>query len=95
MLGIFRNEVTTRTDSLIDAVLEKMHEVGVDSEEYPKLLAHLKGLNEIKAAERPPRISPDTMALIAGNLTGILLIIAYEQKHVMTSKALAQINRLR
>jgi len=38
-------------------------------------------------------ISRDTIALIAGNLMGILLIVAYEQKHVITSKGFGQVIR--
>jgi hypothetical protein len=35
------------------------------------------------------RVSPDTLAGVAANLTGILLILNYEHAHVFTSKAAA------
>ena len=33
------------------------------------------------------KISPDTLALVAGNILGILIIVGYEHSHVMVSKA--------
>lgn len=89
----FRNDMTTPVDGLIDAVLEEMQTAGVTSEEYPELMTHLERLNEIKARTRQAPVSRDTIALIFGNLMGILLIVAYEQKHVMTSKGFNQIIR--
>lgn len=91
MLGLFRNEEPTPVDSLIDELLAEMHNVGVNAESYPALMANLERLYDIKNKERPDPVSRDTLALIAGNLMGILLIVAYEQKHVMTSKGFSQI----
>jgi hypothetical protein len=65
-----------------------MNEVGPDSEEYSALVEHLDRLAKMKAEERRNRVSPDTMAIVAGNLVGVLIIVAYERSHVMTSKGL-------
>lgn len=74
----------------INRVLDDMDTYGPDSPEYPHLIAHLKELNEIKRSEKTVRrVSPDQMALIAGNLAGILFIVSYEHVHVVTSKALS------
>lgn len=89
----FRRDRETPVDRQIKAVLDKMQAVGVLHEEYPKLMTHLERLYELKAKERLDPVSRDTMATIAGNLIGILLIVAYEQKHVMTSRAFTQIIR--
>lgn len=90
-----RKKETTPVDEQIDAVLKKMKAVGVVHDDYPTLMRHLERLIDLKAKDRRERISRDTMALIAGNLMGILVIVAYEQKHVMTSKGLNQIIRPR
>lgn len=92
---VFRKNEVTKTDALIDAVLEEMHTVGVDAPEYQNLLTYLERLHEVKAKERRAPVSRDTMLLVGGNLMGILLIVAYEQKHVMTSKGFNQIIRPR
>lgn len=89
----FGNEKTTAIDDQIEAVIIEMKLLGVDSEEYPKLMTLLERLHELKVKERPDPVSRDTMAVIAGNLTGILLIVSYEHVHVMTSKALSLLTR--
>lgn len=89
----FNDEENDPVDDQIDAVLKSMDDEGVASEEYPKLLRHLERLHELKQKEQRKPISFDTIALIAGNLLGIIIIVAYEQKHVMTSKGLNQIIR--
>lgn len=88
-----RKKETPHIDPLIDRVVEQMHTKGVDSDQYPSLLAYLERLHKIKTHERRELVSPDTIALIVGNLAGILLIVAYEQKHVITSKGFTQILR--
>ncbi len=89
----FRNETTTPVDDHITNILNEMNYVGVNSDAYPKLMEHLERFTALKAKERRAPVSRDTVALIAGNLMGILLIVAYEQKHVMTSKGFNQIIR--
>lgn len=83
----------TLVDGQIDDVLSEMQTQGVTSEEYPKLLRYLEQLNDMRKDERRPPLSIDTIVTVAGNLLGILLIVAYEQKHVMTSKGLSQLIR--
>ena len=91
MLKLFRKETPTPVDELIHGVLSRMNVLEVDSEEYPKLMTLLERLYELKAKNRRSPVSSDTIALVAGNLMGILLIVAYEQKHVMTSKGFGHI----
>lgn len=78
-------------DDQIAAVLHEMDNVGVSSERYVELLRHLERLNELKTKNRRPPVSRDTIALIAGNLLGILVIVVYEQKHVIVSKGFSQV----
>lgn len=87
------DEKKNPVDEQIDAVLSSMNGEGVDSDKYPKLMSYLERLNKLKQQDKLPRVSRDTIALIAGNLLGIVMIVMYEQKHVMTSKAFGQIIR--
>jgi len=48
-----------------------------------------------RALTEPKRISPDTLATIGANLLGIMIIIGHERAHVVTSKALGFIMKLR
>lgn len=82
----FSVDRTTPFDKEIDVILKEMRRIGVNSEEYPKMMTHLERLSELKVKERQEPVSRDTIALIIGNLVGIVLIVAYEQKHVITSQ---------
>lgn len=92
VLGLFgKNEKPIPVDREIEAVLRKMHEKGVSSDEYPTLLKYLERLNDIREKEKPDKVKRDTMWIVGGNLLGILLIVLYEQRHVMSSKGFGQI----
>lgn len=86
-------EEPTPVDDLIEAVLEEMRVYGPAAPEYQELMGNLERLYELKAKNRPKPVSRDTIAIVAGNLLGILLIVAYEQKHVLSSKGMTQIIR--
>lgn len=79
----------TKLDEEIDAVLNQMQSIDATSEDYEKITKNLGKLYELKAMnDKRSKVSPDTLAVILGNLAGIVLILSYEQTHVITSKAL-------
>jgi hypothetical protein len=88
MFGVFERNDAKYLDILIERVVDDMQMFGPESEEYQGLINHLDRLNALKANTRPRRISPDTVMVVLGNLLGILIIVAYEEKHVITSKAM-------
>lgn len=57
-----------------------------DSVEYARKVDQLTKLYSLK--DNKSRVSADTLAIVAGNLAGILLIVGHEKAHVVTSKAL-------
>lgn len=81
----------TPLDLQIDAVLKKMQALGVDHEEYPKMVTLLERLEELKPKKQ--QLSRDTMAIVLGNFFGVLAVLAYERTHVITSKGFTQIIR--
>ena len=84
----FWEEKTSIVDEPIERVLTEMN-AGPKSPEFEQNLSYLERLQELKAGERRHfRVSPDTIALVLGNLAGIVIIVVYENKHVMTSKAM-------
>jgi len=82
----WNKEPEKHIDKEITAVTRKMHDEGVDSEKYPTLLRYLERLHELKKKNKLPPVSRDTLAIVVGNFLIALAIIAYEQKHVMTTK---------
>jgi hypothetical protein len=88
MFGRFVKKKPSILDEPIARILTDMNTYGPDSPEFPTLVSHLEKLNRMKAEECKNRPSSDTMAIVAGNLLGILIIVAYEQKHAMVSRGL-------
>lgn len=88
MFGFINRNQPHPIDLPIKEVMDEMERVGPNDEKFPKLVVQLDRLMEMKRDDRRHTISPDTLVVVAGNLLGILLIVAYEQKHVMTSKAM-------
>jgi hypothetical protein len=88
MFGRFVRDKPSILDEPIARLLTELNTFETDTEEYSKAIEHLERLNRMKAEERRPRVNPDSWAIVAGNLLGILIIVAYEQKHVMVSKGL-------
>ena len=79
----------TELDKEIDAVISQLRELDAASEDYEKVVKNLERLYELKNMnDKRKKVSPDTLAVIIGNLAGIALILGYEQTHVITSKAL-------
>jgi hypothetical protein len=79
----------------IDEVLFQMESHPADSEEYAAMLNHVQVLHKMKEAEKPSRVSPDTLVLAATNILGIALIIRHEQFNNITSNALSFVNKAR
>lgn len=79
----------------IERVLSEMDNETVDSDEYAKMVERLKALHEMKTVESKPRVSPETALTIGANLLGILMIVGHERTHIVTSKALGFVLKLR
>lgn len=94
MFGIFRKREPSKYDEPIAKTFASLKTYDTDDAEFSDAMDYLERLNKLKDAEKHlSRFSPDTIAIVLGNLFGILVIVAYEQKHVMTSKAMGFILR--
>lgn len=81
-------------DKSITRLLSDMDMYGPDSDEYSEMIKHLEKMRNWRAEEQTQtRVSPDTLAIVAGNILTVLIIVAYEQKHVVTTKALGFLMR--
>jgi hypothetical protein len=89
-----RSKADMLLEGEIESVLRHLSVSGVDAAEYPKALNHLEKLYQLKG-EQPDSVKKDTMALIAGNLAGIILILKHERMDIITSKALSFVIRTR
>jgi hypothetical protein len=74
--------------ALIDDVARQMLPLEATDPEFAKMNEQMKVLCASQSLKKEDRISADTKLVVAGNLLGIVLILAYEHAHVITSKAL-------
>lgn len=80
-------------DEPIAKVLDEMREQPVDSTEYNDAIRHFDTLMKLKAATSRKPISGDAVVGVIGSLLGIFSLVAYEQKHVLSSKAFGFIRK--
>jgi len=78
----------------IDVLYAKMSDLSPESREYSAVVDQLQKLYSLKDNSKS-YVSPDTLAMVAGNLAGILLIVGHERAHVVTSKAINFLLKLR
>lgn len=79
----------------LEHTLVTLNGLGADSDEFAKKLTSAERLLEMLHKKTTPSISRETLAVIAANLTGIMLIIKHEDVNVITSKALGFVTRLK
>lgn len=61
----------------------------------PQELERLTAILERLTALREKRVSPDTVATVLANLAGIVLVLGYEHGHVITTRALSMLTRVK
>lgn len=86
---------TPKLDEAIERVLIEMETVEPESEEYSNLLTRLERLQALTPDKEARRISPDTVVNQVGNCLQVLFMVGYEQKHVLTSKALGRMPKFK
>jgi hypothetical protein len=88
MAKIFRRE-PSELDIVITDVITRMTKMGPDDPDYKKMVKYLNHLTKMRDEQRKAsKISPDTKAIIIGNVAIVLAIVAYENANVITTKAL-------
>lgn len=88
MIKLTKHDKRTNLEKEIDDVLKEMKLLDKDSKEYKTRVVHLERLYKAKGYEKSRTVSPDTVAVVVGNLLGILVILNFEKANVITSKAL-------
>lgn len=85
----------SKLDEIIDEVETYTLSLEPSDEDYEKMTDYLSKLYKIREQERSEKISANTKAIIIANLAGIVLILGFEKAHVVTSKALSFIMKLK
>lgn len=92
---MFNNVETAQLNDAIIRLHNELVDTPAGTDEYSAILKNLDQLYKIKNETRSNRVKPDTIAMVGGNLAGILMIVGHERANVVTSKALSFITKLR
>lgn len=87
MNGPFRKDESENLTPVINQLLSEMTTYGPGTPEHAAALDQLERLVDIKRKyKRQWNISPDTLILAGANILIAVIVVGYEQKHVVTSK---------
>lgn len=84
---------TTALDEQIAKLYYEMNAVNTYSDEYKEMIKRLERLHKLKGQETPKPVSRDTIWIVVGNVVGIVIIVAYEHKHVIGGRAFDRVSR--
>lgn len=85
---MFWKREQTLLEKSIDEAIHDLMSRQPGTEEFAKASERLVALSQAKAGDKASRLSKDTLAVVAGNLLGILMIIKHEHVNVVASKAM-------
>lgn len=86
-LPFIQNEPTPY-DGEIERLMDCMNAIEPESPEYKQMLKHCERLTKMKTTTRRKKVSTDALVSAGASVLGILIIVAYEHAHVVTSKGL-------
>lgn len=90
-----RNKTEDPLQTAMNELLAELVRTDGASDDAERITARLTELNELKKTHTSPPVSRDVLVGGAVNLAGILMILNHERAHVVTSKALGFVSKLR
>lgn len=72
----------------IGRIRNRMLEVDMNSEEYERLLNAFEKLIKLQNEVKGSGVDPNTVLVVSSNILAILIIVSYEQGHIIASKGL-------
>lgn len=85
----------SKLEEAIDDLFDELKSVDGESKEYASMASQMVKLYELKSIDARPSVSPDTKLLVLANLAGIAIIVGFEKSHILTSKAINFVSKLR
>lgn len=86
-----RSEIDTLLEGEIEQLLVEMNKYEKSSQEYAAIAEQMTKLYELRNTRK---ISNDTLAAIAANIAGIIVLMNHERTHVIASKALGLVRKM-
>lgn len=96
MFNLNNKDDNPNLNSIIDQLTVHMSTLPLDDPDYVRCLSALERLHEINDKKSKARgLDPNAVLAASTNVLGILIIVAYEHKHIVTSKALGFIQKVK
>jgi hypothetical protein len=83
-----RRREPTLLELASDRAIRELSNHHIGSEEFMTTLEVVAKLHKMKEEAKPPSVSRDTLAVVAGNLLGIIMIIRHEHVNIIASRAM-------
>lgn len=90
-----KKQIDPNLAKALDKAYAKLLKPDITDEDFGKNVDQVVKLYKLADENTAPRVSPDTLAMIAANLTGIVLILKHEHVNVIASKAFSLIPKLK
>lgn len=88
-----KSSETSAIETAINNVLQSLAETDPNSPEFTRMTDTVTKLTALRTTKKS--VSPDTLAIVLGNLAGIIMILSYEQTRVIATKALGFVMKLK
>ena len=92
---MFNKTAKSDLDQALDNAHEWLKSETPGTDNYAAILDQITKLHAMKTTESSEGVSWNTWATIGGNLAGIALILGHERAHVVASKALGFVLKLK
>ena len=90
-MTINQNKAPNPFEEEIKRLLLEMKNFKGSEQDYTEMVKNLEVLTKALVNTKSNTLKLDTILLVAGNLAGILLVLHYENLHVVTSKAFSML----
>jgi hypothetical protein len=86
MINLKRPVKKTELQAVRTSAIAKLENLPPDSDEYKKIIAHVETLSKLIDAEKPEKLSRNTVAVILGNVGIAGMVLWFERDNVMNTK---------
>lgn len=76
----------TELQAVRTSAIAKLENLAPDSDEYKKIITHVETLSKLIDAEKPEKLSRNTVAVILGNVGIAGMVLWFERDNVMNTK---------
>jgi hypothetical protein len=82
-------------DKAIDRLFDDLQTHDPETDKYAAIVTQLEKLYTLRCNSKPATVSKDTLYIVGGNIVVALIIVSFEKTHVITTKMISFLLKLR